>query len=85
MQQEKLLVITFPKTSIVTKFSLSAHPSKGPPQFLPLNPNPQTVQGLIDMAFEIKKNHLTRKTNEEALQIGPKGIELVSRHASSSS
>ena len=55
MQEEKRLVLTFPKTSNVTKFSLSAHRSKGPPQFLPLNPNPQTVLVLNGMAFEIKK------------------------------
>ena len=35
----KRLVLTFPKTPIVTKFSLSVHRSKGPPQLLPLNTN----------------------------------------------
>ena len=58
---ERRLVLTFPKTSIVTKLSLSAHPSKGPQ---PFNPNPWTVLGLIDMAFEIKKKKITGSVGE---------------------
>ena len=57
-------MLTFSKTSIVTKLSLSAHPSKGP-QFLPFNPNPWTVLGLIDMAFEIKKKKKKKITGSE--------------------
>ena len=82
MQQEKRLVLTFPKTSIVTKFSLSAHPSKSPPQFFASQPESPDGPWFDRHVFRNKKkNHWTPKANEEALQIGSKGIELVTHQS----
>ena len=78
-------MLTFPKTSNVTKLSLSAHPSKGP-QFFAFQPESLDGPRFDRHGFrnsKKKKRSLDPKGAKKnaALQIGSEDIELVThRH-----